>query len=234
MYTLPYTAAAFLITDLAELSESDRMDHFQHTFDGKYLFLLGSLTATTDQIDFRLYCHANFHEHCNVHVDSGDTESISNILFINAICCDPSKQGLGFATIIISNAMKILLKKIETNYHYVSLRTMNHAVIKLIKRALEQQDNDDNNKVIVYPIDGDVNNYIQKQDIIDIFNFLAKKYSWKNCVPNQLIIKNAYPSFLIPVFRGKEGKKHDSVLERVTTLIKREEGDALCCIVPLK
>jgi hypothetical protein len=244
MYTIQYTAAAFLVDDIDKMTKADRLDHFQHTFDGKHVFLLGCID-TNNKDNFNIYCHVCFHEHCANSSSRYDNSVSNKILFVNAICCDPSQQGHGFGTMIMTKAIS-KLKTNGMNFKYLTLRTMNHAVIKLITKALQktiQEDgklpnNDasnvncnDNTAISIYPVNKF--DYNVRADLIDVFNVLANKYSWKNCIPNELIIKNAYPKFLVPVFQGKKTKKHDVVLERISNLIDQECGDAMCCIIDL-
>ena len=221
--TLVYTARAFLVSDVSTMSAEDRQDHLVHTFlGGGNVFLLGKLSnhneaATLDSID--IFAHANFHTY-----DIPDTDH--KALYLSGVCCDPTQQGRGFATKMMTESVKVL--RTIHNVKYLTMRTMNHAVVKACKRSCGRENSTE--EVKVYPVDDMTN----RPDLVHVCNVVAEIHGWKGVVPERLVIVKAYPAFLIPIFCGHiDRSKNDPVLDRVEAIINREQGDAMCCIIDL-
>ena len=230
--TLVYTARAFL-EDVNKISEDDRQDHFSHTFlGGGNVFLLGKLSTTVVEdktvtlpgaASIEIFAHANFHTY-----DIPNTNN-HKALYLSGVCCDPHQQGRGFATILMAESIKIL-RSIE-NVKYLTLRTMNHAVVKLCKRSCrnDTSSQQEEKEVPVYPVDVMEN----RTDLLHVCNTISNIFGWKE-IPEHLIIKHAYPAHLIPIFRGNvDPNKKDPILDRMEAIFDRDQGDAIFCIVDL-
>ena len=231
--TLVYTARAFL-DDGNTISADDRQDHFSHTFlGGGNVFLLGKLSSiivegktviSPGASSIQIFAHANFHTY-----DIPNTDN-HKALYLSGVCCDPHQQGRGFATILMTESIKIL-RSIE-NVKYLTLRTMNHAVVKLCKRSCRNNtiSEEERKEVPVYPVDVMEN----RPDLIHVCNTISNIFGWKDVVPEHLIIKEAYPAHLIPIFRGNvDPNKKDPMLDRMEAIFSRDQGDAIFCIVDL-
>jgi hypothetical protein len=214
---LRYTAPAFGHKDATTMSELEQLDHVDHSMGGPgtvTVFLVcGMYCQSNDESAktvLRLFAHANF-----CHVVCND----STCIYLNGVCCDPNQQGGGIATTLIIEAVKVLRQC--DNPKYLALRTMNVAVVKILHRLA--------NSVTIYPVDE-----AARPDISQVGRALGELLEWTNLIPDQLIIPKAYPPFLIPFFKGTpSGRTDDSVATRVATLIDRDQGDALVCIVDL-
>ena len=143
-HTLPYTARAFAAAhlqngDLSTMSPEDRQDHLDHTFGGSGVtFLLGSpagvadsnsaaSSATSTRAAMRLHAHLN----ASFISPNAAMEGLGVIVYVHAVCCDPNFQGRGFAKKILTHAVRVLRPKAR----YLTLRTMNVAVVKLMASA---------------------------------------------------------------------------------------------------
>jgi hypothetical protein len=238
--TLLYTARAFLVPDISTMSAEDREDHLVHTFSGGgNVFLLGkdstctstTTTTTTNNTDesLELYAHANFHSYA--------IPEYGTALYLSGVCCDPNQQGRGFATTIMTDAVA-LLRQME-GVKYLTMRTMNHNVVKMCKKlklAATETDAEADAEAIsvvkVYPVDTIGEN---RQDLVHVCNTLSHILEWnQGVVPERLIIESAYPDFLIPIFRGSNNKgKEDAIRDRVDEIINRDRGDAMCLIIDM-
>ena len=223
--TLSYTARAFLVTDISTMSPEDRQDHFNHTFGGGgNVFLLGCLNESI----IELYAHANFHTY--------SIPRCGKAIYLSGVACDPQQQGRGFATTILTQAVKILRQ--EEGVKYLTMRTMNHNVVKMCKRSCAteiadgEEPDPEQKQVKVYPVDEIEQG---REDLILVCNTLATELKWnQGVVPERLIIERAYPDFLIPIFRGHINMdKVDLVRDRVDEIIDRDRGDAMCLVIDM-
>ena len=224
--TLVYTSRAFL-DDVNTISADDRQDHFSHTFlGGGNVFLLGKLSSRIVEgaPSIQIFAHANFHTY-----DIPNTNN-HKALYLSGVCCDPHQQGRGFATTLMTESIKVL--RLIENVKYLTLRTMNHAVVKLCKRSCRNNtiSEEERKEVPVYPVDVMEN----RPDLIHVCNTISNIFGWKDVVPEHLIIKQAYPAHLIPIFRGEvDPNKKDPILDRMEAIFSRDQGDAIFCIVDL-
>ena len=231
--TLVYTSRAFL-DDVNTISADDRQDHFSHTFlGGGNVFLLGKLSSIIVQgktlispgsSSIQIFAHANFHTY-----DIPNTDN-HKALYLSGVCCDPHQQSRGFATTLMTESIKVL--RLIENVKYLTLRTMNHAVVKLCKRSCRNNtiSEEERKEVPVYPVDVMEN----RPDLIHVCNTISNIFGWKDVVPEHLIIKQAYPAHLIPIFRGEvDPNKKDPILDRMEAIFSRDQGDAIFCIVDL-
>ena len=231
--TLVYTAAAFLV-DVNTIFADDRQDHLSHTFlGGGNVFLLGKLSSriVEDKTvtlpgapSIQIFAHANVHTY-----DIPNTNN-HKALYLSGVCCDPHQQGRGFATTLMTESIKIL--RLIENVRYLTLRTMNHAVVKLCKRSCRNNtiSEEERKEVPVYPVDVMEN----RPDLIHVCNTISNIFGWKDVVPEHLIIKQAYPAHLIPIFRGNvDPNKKDPILDSMEAIFNRDQGDAIFCIVDL-
>jgi hypothetical protein len=148
-------------------------------------------------------------------------------VYLSGVACDPEHQGRGFATYIMTESIKIL--RLIPGVKYLTLRTMNHAVVKCCKRSCRQNTNDEQS-VQVFPVD----TFDERPDLIHVCNTIANIFGWKNVKPEKLMIECAYPDFLIPIFKGNVNhNQEDLIRNRVEEIINRDRGDALFCIVDL-
>ena len=245
-YTLVYTARAFLVDDVAQMSAEDRQDHLSHTFlGGGNVFLLGNLSSSTNatSTNINIFAHANYHNYDippTTNIGTADDQgqgSGSRALYLSGVCCDPQQQGRGFATTLMKESIQLLRKMARVKY--LTMRTMNHAVVKCCQRSIQPKDQDhtseqhkDHTKVPVpvYPVDA----MEHRPDLIHVCNTITNILGWKGVIAERLIIERAYPDFLIPIFCGTiDRNKEDPVLRRVEDIINRDQGDAMCCIIDL-
>ena len=96
---------------------------------------------------------------------------------------------------------------------------MNVAVVKLMKLAC-------GSVFPIEPLDSAV-----RPDVARLATCLAAHFKWTTPHCDALTIPLAYPAFLIPVFKGTAAS--GTLVDRVDSLINRDQGDALICIADL-
>ena len=268
--TFPYTGRAFAAAhlvdgDLATMSEENRRDHMDHTFGGDgVVFLMGRLDAATGAP--RLFSHANvsFARAPSDAADPGSTHNSNNkfaasstppalprppaaVLYVHALCSDPDLQGRGYSRSVLTEAVRVL----RPGARYLTLRTMNLAVVKIVKDALAAgsrvapaaaaaaaADETPVPEPAVFPVDPF--DQLERPDLVRVARGLAAEFGWGGTLDtSRLVIPGAYPDFLIPVFKGKPlppgggSARTRALAQRVNALIDRDRGDALLCICDL-
>ena len=239
-HTFPYTARAFATAhltggDLSTMSPENRQDHLDHTFGGSGVtFLLGSPAEISEKVSeketnstvaaaaaaaaaepttMRLHAHLN----ASFVAPSATLDDLGAVVYVHAVCCDPTFQGRGFARKIFTEAVRVL----RPQARYLTLRTMNVAIVKLMASVCKGN---------VYPVDPfDAK---QRPDLPRIAEALRAELEWGTALQSDtLLIPRGYPPFLIPVFKGVS---RGSALENlVDGMIDRDKGDCLCCISDL-
>ena len=63
--------------------------------------------------------------------------------------------------------------------------------------------------------------------------FPTQNKGWETLCPDTLIITKAYPAFLIPTFKGSVEPPRNEFVNRVLSLLDRDQGDAMLCIAQL-
>ena len=241
--TIPYTALAFSSAhlkndDLSTMSAEDRQDHLDHTFGGDGIIFLLAKTMTTDaSVDgsndggssqspppppsspLRLCAHLNA---SFVTLNLPAEQEQGPVIYIHGVCCDPSLQGCGLVKKIFTATVRSLRPKAR----YLTLRTMNVAVVKLMGMACAAADG---TPAPVYPVD--TFDPASRPDVVAVAEGLSTLLGWTGLQSDRLVIPKGYPSFLIPVFRG--ALRGGVLEEKVDRLIDRDAGDALCCVTDL-
>jgi len=226
--TLPYTARAFAAAhgDPASMSEEDRLDHFQHTFGGTgIVFLVGAMQPIADG-------KPQFYAHMNIAFSNASAAVSQPVLYVIGVCCDPHCQGRGYASTLFVEAVDALRSKAR----YLTLRTMNVAVVRLMGMAgartrsgngvcseaaaadgMHIHKTEPAATAPVYPVEPF--DPLARPDLVAVADALAEEFGWSSMDSERLVFK---------------AKSQGSELERrVNKLIDYEAGDALCCIVDL-
>lgn len=243
--TLGYTGRAFLCNDIAKMAEDDRQDHFDHTFGGDgIVFLIGTVMGGTCRgSDVNRLSYPQIYAHTNIlfiHLtDSLALAQPSNkvarsddacqpvrpvqptVAYMHAICCDPDFGGRGFAKALFARAVQVVRPLAQ----YLALRTSNVAIVKLMQKACCSGCG----IAAVFPVEPFEPSL--RPDISEVAECLSKELKWTGLQCDTLIIRSAYPSCVIPVFKGKVVP--GALSDRVVSLIDQERGDALVCIADL-
>lgn len=219
--TLPYIARAFA-QDVHTMDDSTRLDHLEHTLGGTDpVYFFGSLSGS----ELELYAHANF---VVIPVSSQPGESTRLVLYLSAVVCDPLQQGRGMASALITAGLAHSCSLAQQNQYtycaYFALRTMNVSVVKMMASACKGSE--------IYPVTA-----CPTPEITTVATVLGEKLGWPTLVPESLVIPQAYPPFLIPVFKGRpkaRGSKPSTMQTKVDSLLDRDAGDALVCVAKLE
>jgi GNAT superfamily N-acetyltransferase len=248
LYTAPYTGHAFgadpedlIKSCMSAEGCSDRMTaearaHFEHTLLGDCVLFAGDVDSEGGLL---IFGHANLRYismQAGIETEASDPQVCerTQVLYVNGICCDPLRQGRGIGSALMAEVVKFA----QARFGYVTLRTMNLSIMRMMRRACS-------GTRLIAPIDCSA----QHLGVCGVACAISTYFGWSGLDTQSLIFPKAYTAADVVVFMGS--KQSDSQTDasasigtdvwanraslenRVADLMSREQGDAMLCVCDL-